>query len=40
VRDIQREEKKVEKSIKDCAKRNDVRSMAAPPVNTARHVVG
>ena len=25
--DIQREEKKVEKSIKDCAKRNDVRSM-------------
>jgi len=27
VRDIQREEKKVEKSIKDCAKRGDVRSM-------------
>lgn len=27
IRDIQREEKNVSKSIKDCAKRNDIRSM-------------
>ena len=40
--DIQREEKKVEKSIKDCAKRNDVRSMKllAKEVISSRKTTG
>mmetsp|Transcript_31182 Transcript_31182/g.78111 ORF Transcript_31182/g.78111 Transcript_31182/m.78111 type:complete len:233 (-) Transcript_31182:145-843(-) len=42
VRDIQREEKKVEKSIKDCAKRNDIRSMRllAKEVLSSRKTTG